>query len=261
VSPSQTITARFVKMNEAIIAYRANPEEGGHFTIDGQPAVEQLVAIGTVPKAVTAVPAQGYRLAYWNDNGDTNPTHVLNEKIRDNAEVVATFVRIQGQAVTIEVTDGKNPLPDALVKVGGDSLTTGADGKALFDLKEGTYTCTVTKEGYLRATKTLTVGSSSVTLQMVLSKKDDNPDPTVEAQAPLAHVEALPNPFSAELTLSGLKEAERVRIFDARGLELLSTPTNGVERLTLQLEHLPAGLYLVVVEGQKAQKSLRVVKM
>lgn len=261
VFASQTITARFVKMNEAIIAYRANPEEGGHFTIDGQPAVEQLVAIGTVPKAVTAVPAQGYRLAYWNDNGDTNPTHVLSQKTRDNTEVVATFVRIQGQAVTIEVTDGKNPLPDALVKVGGDSIATGADGKALFDLKEGTYTCTVTKEGYQRATKVFAVASAPVTLQVALSPKDDNPDPTVEAQEPLAHVEALPNPFSAELTLSGLKDAERVRIFDARGLELLSTPTNGVERITLQLEHIPTGVYLVVVEGQRAQRSLRVVKM
>ena len=147
------------------------------------------------------------------------------------------------------------------MKVGGDSIATGADGKALFDLKEGTYTCTVTKEGYQRATKAFAVANSPVTLQVALSQKDDNPDPTVEAQEPLAHVEALPNPFSAELTLSGLKDAERVRIFDARGLELLSTPANGVERLTLQLKHLPTGLYLVVVEGQRAQKILRVVKM
>ena len=74
----------------------------------------------------------------------------------------------------------------------------------------------------------------------------------------LADAQAMPNPFRGELTLTGVAKAEA--ILDAVGAVVYTQGLSGESRAVLQLEGLPAGLYMVVLKAQDETRTLRVVK-
>ena len=64
----------------------------------------------------------------------------------------------------------------------------------------------------------------------------------------LADAQAMPNPFRGELTLTGVAKAESVAILDAAGAVVYTQALRGESRTVLQLDGLPAGLYMVVLK-------------
>ena len=76
----------------------------------------------------------------------------------------------------------------------------------------------------------------------------------------LADAQAMPNPFRGELTLTGVAKAESVAILDAAGAVVYTQALRGESHAVLQLDGLPAGLYMVVLKAQGETRTLRVVK-
>lgn len=61
------------------------------------------------------------------------------------------------RSVSISVDDGTDPVASASVVIGETTKTTGSAGGCTFTLTDGTYSATVTKEGYESATEEITV--------------------------------------------------------------------------------------------------------
>lgn len=62
-----------------------------------------------------------------------------------------------------------DPISNATVNVSGAILKTDASGKAVFNLREGTYDITIKAKGYRTVTDSVTVGSSAVTKDIALT--------------------------------------------------------------------------------------------
>lgn len=78
----------------------------------------------------------------------------------------------------------------------------------------------------------------------------------------LSAVEALPNPFATSVTLTNASNINRVSLLTVAGCEVMRVMHNGAERLHINTETLPAGIYLLRCEDtQGAYRTLRVVKM
>lgn len=79
------------------------------------------------------------------------------------------------QKVTFTVTDGKESSPTVYegvrINVDGAILVTGDNGKAEFNLREGTYTAKITKKGYIPVTETFTVAKAAVTKDITLVER------------------------------------------------------------------------------------------
>lgn len=97
---------------------------------------------------------------------------VIAPRIRTIQDIAATFVILTeleqiastgrgANAVTITVTDGTNPLQNAVVRMASgalsEAITTNVSGLAVFALDAATYTVTITRAGYTSLTTTLVV--------------------------------------------------------------------------------------------------------
>lgn len=77
------------------------------------------------------------------------------------------------QTVTFTVKDNASSpvaIEDAIVDVNGSRLKTNASGKAVFNLRPGTYPAKIKKTGYSQITETVTVVASAVTKDVTLIK-------------------------------------------------------------------------------------------
>lgn len=75
------------------------------------------------------------------------------------------------QTVTFTVKDNATSakaIEGAIIDVNGSRLKTGADGKAVFNLRAGTYPAKIKKTGYGTVTETVTVAAAAVTKDVTL---------------------------------------------------------------------------------------------
>lgn len=80
------------------------------------------------------------------------------------------------------------------------------------------------------------------------------------ADAVLDAVVVYPNPFASEIVVTNLAEVAKVALVNAQGVIVRSVLPNGASELRLAVEGLPAGLYLLLLENNGAQKAIRLVK-
>lgn len=92
----------------------------------------------------------------------------------DGSRVMCPFAYIEPataattQAVTFTVTDGANNVANAKVEVDGVRKVTGADGEAVFNLRAGTYTYKVSKNGATTVNGSVTVDAAAVSQAVTL---------------------------------------------------------------------------------------------
>lgn len=87
-------------------------------------------------------------------------------------QVLITLPRPKIGDITVNVTDGTNPISGATVTIGTDSETTDEDGEATFNVYEGANTVTVTKTGYADKTSTINVDETHTTFEIELEPVD-----------------------------------------------------------------------------------------
>ena len=238
-----------VTLRRATIPLSYTAGEGGQLF----GATQQHVVAGGNGELVLAKAYEGYRFAMWSDGRIDNPRQ--EQRVTDPVAVEAQFVNSDLFAVRFLVMAGGNPLQGAKVVIGEKAKEPDSNGQAIFYMVGGTYTYTVGKEGYEPAKHELKVDANTGVVKVELEK--EKPQPVGHL---LAGVEATPNPFADRLILAGLAEANRVSVLTPAGKVMLTVSLYGQRRVELQLGHLPAGLYFVVVQATGEQRVLQVVK-
>ena len=179
--------------------------------------------------------------------GDTDTTEAIT--LQEATQPITFIVKSEGQ-----------PIPEVTVRVEGcKDQTTDAAGQAVCQLYAGHYAYSIRKAGYRTSSGTVTVANTPQTVEVNLAKRKE-PTPAALEEAELAAVRIRPNPFTEELTLTGVTNAHRIAVLNALGAEVCSVQPGGRAQLTLQLGHLPAGFYLVRITSSNGQRTIPVVK-
>lgn len=129
-------------------------------------------------------------------------------------------------------------------------------------LTAGSYSIAVEKEGY-NETKPVEVSleAHGLDFTFVLQKvvEDAGQQTPVESEL-LAGVEMYPNPASVATVLHGVESAKRIAVYTLTGVQVMSQAVRGEEELSLQVESLAEGVYVVVVESASGErKALKLV--
>lgn len=162
---------------------------------------------------MTAVPSEGYKFAYWGDNGDTVQTHQM-QPISENVTLVVAFEQIVMQAATLTVVDTLgSPIAGATIELAAREYSTTAAGEVAVVLEAGDYPYTVRKAGHAEVQGSLHVLRSIPTSERVVLR------------------EASRYPFTFTVTADG-KPVRRARV-EVEGQPQQRTDTEGVVSLKL----------------------------
>ncbi|HUV33903.1 MAG TPA: carboxypeptidase regulatory-like domain-containing protein, partial [Candidatus Desulfaltia sp.] len=119
--------------------------DGGQTTTDTDGSFSLSVVVGT------------HTLTLRKEGYDTNTLQV-NVSPGETKDVHATLSE-SSSTITGTVTDAKtgNPINGATIKVNGEQATTDSGGSFSLSVKAGTYTMTITQQGYKTSTNPITV--------------------------------------------------------------------------------------------------------
>ena len=155
--------------------------------------------------------------------------------------------------LAFEVVDAEGAVQGASVSVQGVSgaQVTDAAGKASFaGLSLQSYTYTVSKAGYDVATGTVALAAGGVLERVTLRKRV-----TAVLASSLPYVAVRPNPAKSTLFVENVEGVQRLRVVSLRGEELRLRLNKDRERVvSILLDGLSEGMYLLVVEGEGARR-------
>ena len=173
------------------------------------------------------------------------------------------------QAVTVElekslahasfaVLAGGKPLAGASIAMGGVTVQTNAEGKAILEgFEKSEYDYTVTKAGYKSASGRVNLTAGDQTVSVVLEKQEA---PTPVESVVLRQVTVRPNPVTTELYIDNATDVERLWVASVSGVELLRRENpRGEQTLRVSLEGFAEGAYVLVVESRGERRALRFV--
>ena len=173
------------------------------------------------------------------------------------------------QAVTVElekslahasfaVLAGGKPLAGASIAMGGVTVQTNAEGKAILEgFEKSEYDYTVTKAGYKSASGRVNLTAGDQTVSVVLEKQEA---PTPVESVVLRQVTVRPNPVTTELYIDNATDVERLWVASVSGVELLRRENpRGDQTLRVSLEGFAEGAYVLVVESRGERRALRFV--
>ena len=173
------------------------------------------------------------------------------------------------QAVTVELekslahasfavlASGK-PLAGASIAMGGVTVQTNAEGKAILEgFEKSEYDYTVTKVGYKNVSGKVNLAAGDQTVSVVLEKLEA---PTPVESVVLRQVTVRPNPVTTELYIDNATDVERLWVASLSGVELLRRENpRGEQTLRMALEGFAEGAYVLVVESRGEHRALRFV--
>ena len=173
------------------------------------------------------------------------------------------------QAVTVElekslahasfaVLAGGKPLAGASIAMGGVTVQTNAEGKAILEgFEKSEYDYTVTKVGYKNVSGKVNLAAGDQTVSVVLEKLEA---PTPVESVVLRQVTVRPNPVTTELYIDNATDVERLWVASLSGVELLRRENpRGEQTLHVSLEGFAEGAYVLVVESRGEHRALRFV--
>ena len=174
---------------------------------------------------------------------------VLMKRIPQPAEYVVTFMVI---------AKGKG-VPEATVTLGNEAQTTDSTRSCAFKLRDSAYTYTVRKAGYGDVSGSFTVAGAGGRVVVALAE-DETVDPHAVERGQLAEVGIAPNPFTDGLILTNAARVQRVQLLNAHGVPVYAQTLEGNDKVSLPVTGLPAGMYILQLEGQGTQRTVRLVK-
>ena len=160
------------------------------------------------------------------------------------------------------------PIDSVVVKIfsGTDSITqdtTKTEGWVKMELTaKRTYTIAVKKDGYNKPEPVeVFLETRGLDFTFVLQKEVQNNGNTTPVESELlAGVELYPNPASVATVLHGVENAKRIAVYTLTGVQVMSQAVHGEKELSLQVESLTEGVYVVVVESANGErKALKLV--
>ena len=156
------------------------------------------------------------------------------------------------------VLAGGKPLAGASIAMGGVTVQTNAEGKAILEgFEKSEYDYTVTKAGYKSASGRVNLTAGDQTISVVLEKQEA---PTPVESVVLRQVTVRPNPVTTELYIDNATDVERLWVASVSGVELLRRENpRGDQTLRVSLEGFAEGAYVLVVESRGERRALRFV--
>ena len=155
--------------------------------------------------------------------------------------------------LAFEVVDAEGAVQGASVSLQGVSgvQVTDAAGKASFaGLSLQSYTYTVSKAGYDDATGTVALAAEGALEKVTMRKLV-----TAVLASSLPYVAVRPNPAKSTLFVENVEGVQRLRVVSLRGEELRLRLNKDRERVvSILLDGLSEGMYLLVVEGEGARR-------
>lgn len=169
----------------------------------------------------------------------------------ENVTLTATFENIY--TVTFTITSGSNPVEGAIISINGQNLITNNQGIATLGLVNGTYSYSVSKDGFANATGNISVSGADVNQAISLTATAIEPE--------LSNMfKAYPNPFINNITLYNENGLSRVIITNVTGNVMLNVDLGSAMNYTLET-NLPVGIYLVtLVDINNNKTTYRMVK-
>ena len=185
----------------------------------------------------------------------STPEHGSLSVKNGTAEVTSGNKLDANTVLTLIVTPAANYQLDKLV-----ATVEGAAAQELATDKKGSKEA-VTLTYKLEANVTFTATFKKVTAADDQNKPSTpKPSPLSVDEALLAQVTLGPNPVLNVLNLRGLEHVQSVQLLNAQGMLLNTFPCEGTTALQLNVAHLPAGLYFLILRHGAATHTLRFIK-
>lgn len=179
-------------------------------------------------------------------------------KLEGDATQEVTLERVATLTFVVKGEDGV-VLQGAEVVVDGKKQFTDANGKAAYPgLALAEYSYTVSKEGYEAAEGKKVLEAQGSTVEVLLKRvSSPKPEPDAVESVLLSVVTLRPNPASAVLQVERAAAVETLRVVTLRG-EMLLEQRNlaAASEVVVRLDGVPDGMYLLVVEGDGAQRAI-----
>lgn len=122
-----------------------------------------------------------------------------------------------------------------------------------------TFTMTSATDPAARLVFDLGLNVSDVSISNVSVEELSFVVTNVEGESLAASVQCYPNPASSRVNLAGLAPFSVGSLIDMRGLTHFSFPIT-TNKKELDIEHLPAGLYVLLLSGRTANAQVKIVK-
>jgi hypothetical protein len=171
----------------------------------------------------------------WIFDGDSEDINWWNIDDIHVGEVTTTYT------LTFEVEDqAGQPIADAVITFDGDTFDA---GEYVFEnLEPGTYSYTVSREGYHDTTGNVEIVDQDILLTVVIEQ--DQTSIGDLAGGPELHI--YPNPASTVLTIAAEDQIREVRVIDIMGQVVLSLNIDD-DSCELNVSGLKPGVYLIQV--------------
>lgn len=260
VLPSRLLThdanveAQCVQAGDEILRYVADPLEGGYFTIGGAPARYQVVEAGGKPMRVEAHENKGYWFSFWAEDGERDRRKVKEEFLPGVSTRRACFIKANYE-LKVLVQGEKEPLRNATLLVDGREFITNDAGISIVSLPEGIFSVTASADGYMERHRSISVEKNMKVIFQLQRVVLPTPPPVNSVEFPVFHyLKLLPNPAKNLLRVSTPFQGwSRYEVQTLTGVRVLEGGTNAEGEYTLVIEHLPRGMYIVLVANRKGE--------
>ncbi|GHT15703.1 hypothetical protein AGMMS4956_16260 [Bacteroidia bacterium] len=216
--------------------------------------------------ACTFTPVGYYGFTAWKDG--SNADYATGDSIPVSGSITLTA---QWEAVGVPPTITTASLSSGTVGTAYNrTLTATGDATITWSITAGSLPAglTLSAEGVISGTPTTAIPSATFTVKAENSAGNDTKQlsititggaPTAVETQNVAVLQVYPNPtVNGQLTIDNgqLNAGDKVEIYNVAGALVLSVPSTGSGAITINIGHLPAGVYLVKV-GDKVGKVVK----
>lgn len=241
-----TVNKLYYNVNFTVQDEQSNPLEGAEISIDGATLTTDASGMASTT-AMNGTYAYTVMLDGFQDvSGDVTVADA------DVSETVT--MSLSEYNVSFIVTDSdSNPLEGVSIAFDGATLTTDAAGMASAMVINGTYAYTATFDNYNTATGEIVVNGADVSETITMNGIGI-------ASFDLSKVVTYPNPFSSDLTITGLENIEQVALLNVLGEVIyISIPTS--EKHVISTDALSGGIYMLrIIDNQEKTHLMKVIK-
>lgn len=192
-------------------------------------------------------------VAYGYDDTDAIPTYDGNSSVRPNLFLTFQTEEVQSYSVSFTVKDNSEAsIEGAEITIGSMMFATNSEGLAQVNLVPGSYSYTVTHEGFNIHEGSFEVIAENIDLLL-------NMTPTGVNAGVLENVSLFPNPFTSNISITSASTVKTVVVTSILGQEVMRIANSGNDNIEVSTSLLPTGVYLVTLIGNA--NDTRVTKM
>jgi hypothetical protein len=168
-----------------------------------------------------------------------------------NITVPVNMLRYYNVTFTVLNTSAE-PIEGAVIAIVGvtEPLTTGIDGVATTQHTNGTYSYSVNFADYNAYTGSFNINNANANVNVTLIHVG------IE-DGLISNVSLYPNPFNTNFTITNATNVKRMVVTNLIGQVIMDVEMNGEVTRNIETANLPAGVYLIRLQGTLGQESVR----